>query len=128
MPDLLLELFSEEIPARMQARAAEDLRKAVTDRLVAAGVGFEGGQGFLAPRGPAPVGGGGAARGRAGERDRRLPQRRWTEIDQRRQGAARQEGRFLRRGDREARPRRDRRHRRNPARRDQELSVAEVDA
>ena len=38
MPDLLLELFSEEIPARMQARAAEDLRKAVTDRLVAAGV------------------------------------------------------------------------------------------
>jgi glycyl-tRNA synthetase beta subunit len=27
MPDLLLELFSEEIPARMQARAAEDLRK-----------------------------------------------------------------------------------------------------
>ena len=34
MPDLLLELFSEEIPARMQARAAEDLRKLVTDRLV----------------------------------------------------------------------------------------------
>ena len=32
MPDLLLELFSEEIPARMQARAAEDLRKLVTDR------------------------------------------------------------------------------------------------
>ena len=40
MPDLLLELFSEEIPARMQARAAEDLRKAVTDRLLyVAGVG-----------------------------------------------------------------------------------------
>src|ERR1700736_4046042 len=33
MPDLLLELFSEEIPARMQARAAEDLKKLVTDRL-----------------------------------------------------------------------------------------------
>src|SRR6266852_4154741 len=38
MPDLLLELFSEEIPARMQARAAEDLRKMVTDRLVDAGL------------------------------------------------------------------------------------------
>jgi glycyl-tRNA synthetase beta subunit len=36
MPDLLLELFSEEIPARMQARAADDLKKLVTDRLVAA--------------------------------------------------------------------------------------------
>ncbi len=33
MPDLLLELFSEEIPARMQARAADDLKKLVTDRL-----------------------------------------------------------------------------------------------
>ena len=37
MPELLLELFSEEIPARMQARAAEDLRKLVTDRLVDGG-------------------------------------------------------------------------------------------
>ena len=31
MPDLLLELFSEEIPARMQAQAADDLKKMVTD-------------------------------------------------------------------------------------------------
>jgi glycyl-tRNA synthetase beta chain len=31
MPDLLLELFSEEIPARMQAKAADDLRRMVTD-------------------------------------------------------------------------------------------------
>ena len=45
MPDLLLELFSEEIPARMQARAAEDLRKLVTDRLVDAGPGLRGRQG-----------------------------------------------------------------------------------
>jgi len=37
MPDLLLELFSEEIPARMQAQAAADLRKLVTGRLVDAG-------------------------------------------------------------------------------------------
>ena len=46
MPDLLLEFLSEEIPARMQARAAEDLRKLVTDRLVAAGLAYEGAQGF----------------------------------------------------------------------------------
>ena len=38
MPDLLIEFLSEEIPARMQPRAAEDLRKMVTDRLVAAGL------------------------------------------------------------------------------------------
>ena len=38
MPDLLIELFSEEIPARMQARAADDLRARVTDGLVAAGL------------------------------------------------------------------------------------------
>jgi glycyl-tRNA synthetase beta chain len=50
MPDLLLELFSEEIPARMQARAAEDLRKLVTDRLVAAGLAYEGAKAFATPR------------------------------------------------------------------------------
>ena len=50
MPDLLLELFSEEIPARMQARAAEDLRKAVTDKLVAAGLVYEGAKAFVTPR------------------------------------------------------------------------------
>jgi glycyl-tRNA synthetase beta chain len=50
MPDLLLELFSEEIPARMQAKAAEDLRKLVTDRLVAAGLVYEGAKAFATPR------------------------------------------------------------------------------
>jgi glycyl-tRNA synthetase beta chain len=50
MPDLLLELFSEEIPARMQARAAEDLRKAVTDRLVGAGLVYDGAKAFVTPR------------------------------------------------------------------------------
>jgi glycyl-tRNA synthetase beta chain len=50
MPDLLLELFSEEIPARMQARAAEDLRKNVTDRLVGAGLVYEGAKAFVTPR------------------------------------------------------------------------------
>jgi glycyl-tRNA synthetase beta chain len=50
MPDLLLELFSEEIPARMQARAAEDLKKLVTDRLIEAGLLYEGAKAFATPR------------------------------------------------------------------------------
>ncbi|MCW5716128.1 MAG: glycine--tRNA ligase subunit beta [Bauldia sp.] len=50
MPDLLLELFSEEIPARMQRRAAEDLRKLVTDALVEAGFVYEGAKAFVTPR------------------------------------------------------------------------------
>src|SRR5262249_6370281 len=43
-------LFSEEIPARMQARAAEDLRRMVTDRLVDAGLVYEGATAFATPR------------------------------------------------------------------------------
>src|SRR6201993_1780762 len=50
MPDLMFELFSEEIPARMQARAAEDLKKMVTDRLVDAGLVYEGARAFATPR------------------------------------------------------------------------------
>ncbi|MEM7498026.1 MAG: glycine--tRNA ligase subunit beta [Pseudomonadota bacterium] len=50
MPDLLLELFSEEIPARMQARAAADLRRMVTDRLVAAGLTYADAAAFATPR------------------------------------------------------------------------------
>jgi glycyl-tRNA synthetase beta chain len=50
MPELLLELFSEEIPARMQARAADDLRKLVTDRLVETGLVYEGAKAFATPR------------------------------------------------------------------------------
>ena len=50
MPDLLLELFSEEIPARMQRRAAEDLRKLVTDALVERGLVYEGAKAFATPR------------------------------------------------------------------------------
>jgi len=50
MPDLLLEILSEEIPARMQARAADDLKKMVTDRLVAAGLVYEGAKAFATPR------------------------------------------------------------------------------
>ncbi len=50
MPELLLELFSEEIPARMQRKAADDLRKLVTDALVAAGLTYEGAKAFSTPR------------------------------------------------------------------------------
>ncbi len=50
MPDLLLELFSEEIPARMQMQAAIDLKRLVTDALVAGGLVYEGAQGFATPR------------------------------------------------------------------------------
>ena len=50
MPDLLLELFSEEIPARMQAQAAADLKKLVTDALVERGLTYEGAAAYATPR------------------------------------------------------------------------------
>ncbi|MGF1620838.1 MAG: glycine--tRNA ligase subunit beta [Rhodomicrobiaceae bacterium] len=50
MPNLLLELFSEEIPARMQARAAEDLQKLVGDGLRGAGLSFETSEADSGPR------------------------------------------------------------------------------
>ncbi|MCB1395655.1 MAG: glycine--tRNA ligase subunit beta, partial [Rhodobacteraceae bacterium] len=50
MPDVLIELFSEEIPARMQTRAAEDLRKLVTDGLVEGGLTYAHARAFSTPR------------------------------------------------------------------------------
>ena len=50
MPDLLFEVFSEEIPARMQAQAAEDLKKLVTQALVDRGLTYEGAASFATPR------------------------------------------------------------------------------
>ena len=50
MTDLLLEFFSEEIPARMQQRAMDDLKKLVTDRLVEEGLVYEGAKAFATPR------------------------------------------------------------------------------
>ena len=50
MPDLLIELFSEEIPARMQAKAREDLRKLVTEGLVQAGLTYASAGAFSTPR------------------------------------------------------------------------------
>lgn len=50
MAELLLELLSEEIPARMQARAAEDLKRLATERLAAAGLSFTKAESFVTPR------------------------------------------------------------------------------
>ena len=50
MADLLIELFSEEIPARMQARAAEDLKKLLTDGMVEAGLTYASAAAFVTPR------------------------------------------------------------------------------
>ena len=50
MPDLLLELRSEEIPARMQRKAAGDLKKLLTDALVEAGLTYEAAREYWTPR------------------------------------------------------------------------------
>jgi glycyl-tRNA synthetase beta chain len=50
MPELLLEIFSEEIPARFQRKAADDLLKAVTGALVESGLHYEGARAFATPR------------------------------------------------------------------------------
>jgi glycyl-tRNA synthetase beta chain len=50
MSELLLELFSEEIPARLQSKAAEDLKALVTNGLVEAGLVYEGAQAHATPR------------------------------------------------------------------------------
>ncbi|KAJ54215.1 glycyl-tRNA synthetase subunit beta [Actibacterium mucosum KCTC 23349] len=50
MPDLLIELFSEEIPARMQARARADLQKLITDGLVEGGLTYASAAAFSTPR------------------------------------------------------------------------------
>ncbi|HHG89866.1 MAG TPA: glycine--tRNA ligase subunit beta [Devosia sp.] len=50
MPELLFEIFSEEIPARLQRRAAEDLKKGITDALVENGLSYKSAAGFVTPR------------------------------------------------------------------------------
>jgi glycyl-tRNA synthetase beta chain len=50
MPDLLIELFSEEIPARMQGKAADDLKSLVTNGMVEAGLTYAGAAAFSTPR------------------------------------------------------------------------------
>ena len=50
MAELLLELLSEEIPARMQGRAADDLARLVTERLTAQRITFGRAEAFSTPR------------------------------------------------------------------------------
>ncbi|MBU0724080.1 MAG: glycine--tRNA ligase subunit beta [Alphaproteobacteria bacterium] len=50
MAELLLEIFSEEIPARMQARAADDLKRLATDAMTAAGLTFDSAAAYVTPR------------------------------------------------------------------------------
>jgi len=109
MPDLLLEFFSEEIPARMQARAAEDLKKLVTDKLVAAGLTYDGAKAFATPRRLALT-----VQGIPVRQPDIKDERKGPKVGAPEQAIAGQEGRLLRRGDRQARPpghRSDRRHR-----------------
>ena len=126
MPDLLLELFSEEIPARMQAKAADDLRRMVTDKLVAEGLVYEGAKAFATPRRLALTVHGIPAR-QPDLKEERGPRRRGgacnqgflkatglSSISEAKSRAT--EGRFLHRADREAGPPGDRRARRYPRR------------
>ena len=142
MPDLLLELFSEEIPARMQRQAAEDLKRLVTNALVERNLLYEGAQAFVTPRRltlhvvglPARAADGArgaerAARRRAGSRHRRLPQERGTCAHRGREDReGPEEGRVLRRGGREARPQHARSAGRDHSRDHPRFPVAEVDA
>ncbi len=50
MPELLIELFSEEIPARMQARASADLKRLVTAGLDKAGLSHGEARAYATPR------------------------------------------------------------------------------
>ena len=125
----------------MQARAAEDLRKLVTDRLVAAGLVYEGAKAFATPRRLALAVQGVPVRQPDVREEKKGPRvgapegaiqgflrAAGPQVDRRGQGAARQEGRLLRRGDREAGPARDRGDRRDRARGGEDLPLAEIDA
>ena len=50
MPELLIELFSEEIPARMQGRAADDLKRLVSEKLTSSGLSFTRADAYVTPR------------------------------------------------------------------------------
>ena len=142
MPDLLLELFSEEIPARMQAKAADDLRRMVTDKLVAEGLVYEGAKAFATPRRLALTVHGIPARQPDLKEERSGPRvggpdaavagflkaTGLNSLDRSKDPARPEEGRFLHRADRKARPRHDRRARRDSAGHHPDFPVAEIDA
>ena len=129
MPDLLLELRSEEIPARMQRRAAGDLKKLVTDALVDAGLTYEAAREYWTPRRLTLDVRGLTARSADIREERKGPRTDAPEkaiagflrgaglesVDQAEVRSRPEEGRFLRGGDRKARPQRRRDHRRGDA-------------
>ena len=142
MPDLLLEFFSEEIPARMQARAAEDLKKLVTDRLVDAGLTYEGATAFATPRRLALAVAGIPVRQPDVKEERKGPRVDANEkaiagflkaaglasVEQAKIEKDPKKGDFYVARDREGRTARDRRDRRDRAGRGEVVSLAEVDA
>ena len=140
MPDLLIELFSEEIPARMQAQAAADLKRLVTDGLVEAGLTYASAGAFATPRRLAlSVEGLTAAKPGADRRAQGPAHRRarggaggvpaLDRADPRAAGGPRhRQGRGLVRRDRHARPPRGRDRRRGAGDGDPQLPLAEVDA
>ena len=142
MPDLLLELFSEEIPARMQRQAGEDLKRLVTNALVERNLTYEGAQAFVTPRRLAlHVVGLPSAQVHVARGAKRAPRRRAGGGDpgifeERRprphRGRDHREGpeerRILRRRDREARPLDERGAGRDRAGDRARLPLAEVDA
>ena len=143
MPDLLLELFSEEIPARMQRQAAEDLKRLVTNALVERNLLYEGAQSLRHAAAPDA-----ACRRACRPRKPNLREERkgprvgapeaaiqgflksagLSRIEDARGRDRPEEGRVLCRGDREAGPRNEGRDRRDHARDHPRLSVAEIDA
>ncbi len=140
MPDLLLELFSEEIPARMQAGAARDLERLVVGALSDRGLLFEGIKAFAGPR-RLTLGGerfarqaGRCARGNQRPQDRcaRSRDRRLSEKDRPEQRPAQDredgQGRCLYRRDRTRRPRDGRGAGGNPARSDRQAALAQIHA
>ena len=140
MPDLLLELFSEEIPARMQPKAAEDLRRLVTDGLVERGLTYAHAAAFATPRRLTLAVEGLAERSPQLREERKGPRAdapaaaiegflRATGLGARRApGPPRQEGRRALRRARAARPRRRRDRRRDGRGGRARLPLAEVDA
>ena len=139
MPELLLELFSEEIPARLQTRAAEDLRRLMVDGLKARGLEVGEAKSFATPRRLALVIEDVPKKSPAVSEERKGPRTSAPEQavqgflkgagleshQGRRDRQGREEGRLLRRAHRQAGARRARDHRRGAARSDRRLSLAE---
>ena len=140
MPELLIELFSEEIPAGMQQKAADDLRQLVTNALVEAGLTYEGAQAHGGARRLVLSVEGLDAKAADVNEERKGPRvdapqqaiegfLKSTGLEPRpAQGPGRQEGPVLSRRHQQARPHRHRDHRRRRARHHPQVPLAQVHA